>query len=355
MLTPYFLPNQAGADAPADEDTVDPSRFLVDTANALRHYVDTTVLADFKAAYLIGNNQPQLTRLKFVDGARDQANPSLLEEVVAALAVFDAGVAPLDPAQARRVYQPPSGKVEWTSLPFGAQGAPRLALLLELAAFLQLPAGRDRELTGGLLHACRHWSDQFELLPWYEPLLGSWARNHFSHAYDRSKSGGGWKQLADANILTGDAAASKSMGLLAEYAYRLLLWARTALPDAAPCHLVRLGAEMDYALVWEVMCGLSPAEIQPPDSAAGGAGDNAFVRLARAAAVALARIAAGQYPRGRLVNKERPLPGFPGRGEVADEPCSLPIEQAKLPELAAQYGINTNVHAKYVKTELARP
>lgn len=354
MLTPYFLPNQTGAET--EEDTVDPSRFQVDTANALRHYVDTTVLNGFEMAYLVGSDQPQLTRLKFVDGARDQANPALLEEVVAALAAFDAGSAGHDPSRARRVYQPPSGEVGWTSLPFPAQGAARLALLLELAAFVLLPAGKDQELSGGLLYACRHWHDQFELLPWYETLLGGWARANFSHAFDRSKPGGGWGRLADANVLPGHAAGSLARDLLAEYSYRLLLWARTALPDTATCHLVRMGKEMDYALVWEVMCGLSADEIEPPDRAAGGAGDNAFVRLARAAAVAMARIAAGQYPRGgNVVNRTPALPGFPGQGEGEPQPCLLPIDQAQLPELAARYNLTADAHAKYVKTELARP
>lgn len=355
MLTPYFLPNHTAADpSPQDqEETVDPSRFLVDTANALKHYVDTTVLGDFKAVYLIGNDQPHLTRLKFVDGARDQANPPLVEEVVAALAVFDAGRSPMASSRSRRIYQPPSGLVEWTSLPFADQGAPRLALLLELASFLLLPAQRERELSGGLLDACQFWSDEFDLLPWYQRLLGGWAESTFSHSYHRAKPGGGWAQLADANILPGDAAASKARDLLAEYSYRLLLWTRTALPDADPCRLVKMGEDnMDYALVWEVMCGLTPEEIQPAGAAHAGAGDNALVRLTRAAAVAMAKIAAGQHPRGGLVNKGQTLPGFPGRGEAKDRPCALPIAQTALPDLAQRYNINTDVHHKYVKTEV---
>lgn len=347
MLTPYFLPNQS-----TEEGTVDPSRFLTDTANTLSHYAETDALQDFRAVYLVGSDQPQLNRLKFVDGAREQANPPFFEEVLAALATLDATTA--TPAQGRiRIFQPPGSYIEWTNLPFPDRGQGRLALLLELAAFLLLPAKAGQPLSGGLLDACDRWGDEFELLPLFQNVLGSWAKANFSHEYvEPSQLGEGWKRLVDENVITGGAAVSSAKSLVSEYAYRLLLWARTALPQNDQCRLIKLGEDMDYAVVWEVMCGLTAVEIEP-SQAGSGTKDNALVRLARAAAAALAKIASGQIPRGGIINPlSQALPGFPGQGNQEARACSLPIDQNALKAVAAGRGIPESVLGKFTKTEL---
>jgi hypothetical protein len=205
-----------------------------------------------------------------------------------------------------------------------------------------------------LLDACDRWGDEFELLPFYENVLAGWAKAHFSHEYgEPSQPGEGWKRLVDENVIKEGAAASSAKSLVGEYAYRFLLWARTALPQNDTCRLVKLGENMDYAVVWEAMCGLSASEVEP-SVAGSGKKDNALVRLVRAAAAALAKIASGQIPSRGVVNSlTQALPGFPGQGNQDATACSLPIDQNALKAVSAGRGIPESVLGKFTKTELA--
>jgi len=353
MLAPYFLPNQATKDQKGEEETVDPSRFLVDTANTLDHYTSTSGLDGFQAAYLIGSDNPGQNRLRFVDGARDQANPPFIEEVVAALAILDASKSDGTGLGPRRIYQPPNANaIEWAHLPIEGNGAFHLALLLELAAFVLLRAGAGA-LSGGLLEACEKWSAEFELLPFYDRLLGNWAKDAFSTTYGTSHEGSGWSRLNNQMLLTGQASASQAQPALAEYVYRLLLWARTALPPDGPYRLVKLGKEekMDYALVWELMCGVAKEEIEPATSGSGPK-DNALVRLARAATVALAKMATMQVPRhGLVLSAAGALPGFPSSRESAALPLSLPIAHNGMEDLAVENKLSAAIHPTFTKNE----
>jgi hypothetical protein len=353
MLAPYFLPNQANAtDQRSEAETVDPSRFLADTANTLDHYTNTKGLEGYDAAYLIGSDHPGRNQLRFVEGAREQANPPFIEEVIAALAAMHGGSAPPGVGTRRRIYRPPqSDALDWQHLPFEGDGTFRLALLLELAAFTLLQARSGQPLSGGLLDACKHWSSEFELLPFYDRLLGTWARANFSHAYGNGHPDGrGWSRLSDQKILTGDASASAALKPLAEYTYRVLHWARSALPGSEAYRLVKLGEDMDYQVVWEVMCGVTEGEIAPAMHATGEK-DNALVRLARTAAVALAKVATGQLPRG-IVNTSGALPGFPSGHEAAKRPLGLPIGHHGMDKVAGAIGVDPDVHTKFTSTEL---
>jgi hypothetical protein len=349
MLAPYFLPNQAPANERAEVETVDPSRFLVDTANTLSHYTSTSGLDSFKSAYFIGSDDPTQNRLRFVDGAREQANPPFIEEVVAALAVLDAGKTISSGNGSRRIFQPPKADaLEWDHLPFEGDGAFHLALLLEVAAFILLRAHSGRPLSGGLLEACEAWSAEFELLPWYKRLLDGWAKHSFGDSYHTNHEGSGWSRLNNEKILSGEAAASKARDALAEYSFRLLLWSRTALPSDGPYRLVKLGQEMDYAIVWELMCGVAREEIEPNGS---GPGDNALVRLVRAAAVGLAKIVTGQVPKkGVVLSPEGALKGFPSNREGNPQPMSLPIARDGMDDLAKNNNVARDIHNEFTKT-----
>lgn len=356
MLAPYFLPRASAADdVNSEAETVDPSRFTADTANTLDHYTDTNGLSSFNAAYLIGSDDPGQNQLRFVEGARDQSNPPFIEELVAALAVFDAAQNPARAVDSRRLFEPPAAAcLEWRHLPFPQDGSFRLALLLELAAFTLLPARAGQPLSGGLLDGCQRWSDQFELLPWYERLLGNWARANFSEGYGTSDTrGSGWKTLSNEKTLPGEAAASRARQPIAEYFLRCVLWARSALPSSGPYGLVKLGEEMDYAVVWELICGVTEREIEPATHGT-GVKDNALVRLERAAAVALAKIAVGRTPARGVVNSvANALPGFPGRHEGPPKPLSLPIAYHAIEELAHSAGVRSDVHEKFTKTQIS--
>jgi hypothetical protein len=76
------------------------------------------------------------------------------------------------------------------------------------------------------------------------------------------------------------------------------------------------------------------------------------VRLARTAAVALAKIATGQVPRRGVVCSEDTLPGFPSGHEGSSRPLGLPIGHHSLDKMAGELGIDPDVHAKFTKTEL---
>lgn len=339
MLLPYFHP------ASKPNDKVDASRFHADTITTLTHYERSSALDAFNRLYLVGSDDSSRNALKYCEGASDQANPCHLEEFIAASAVLH-GSTQLEvnkDANLHWVDFLTGANFNWAVLPHDSH---RLGLFAHFCAFLLAPTDADSPLASGMLSFIRDHSEQMPLLPLVKTLLEPWAKAHLKTNFDPTQPC--WSQLTDATK-SKTASVQQHEKQIAEYAWRFLLWADHALPTKGEHSLVEFGHTIDYGVVWEVLCGLDISEIDPESSSAGD--DNTLIRLCRAAACALEKIATGQFEKKPVVlNAPGNQPVFPGSKSGPHAVCRIPLDKKQLKEVGANHKLRENIHDEYSRT-----
>lgn len=351
FLLPHFHPkNKQGS-------LVDASRFHADSISTLRHYADSQALDDYRCVYLVGSDDSKRNILEHVDGAGEQCNPCHLEEFVAACAILDASahVAEIAFPQKVKVLNTSSDTtVDWRSLPLPASqdSAGRMALLAHLCTFILLRQ-TNGPLSAGLLHFLEAHGKELEIMPLYSQMLGKWAESKLSGQYvkpDKKNKISGWEQLKDAQK-TGAASAPHLMPVIAEYAWRFLLWARNSTLETNEGHaLVDYGGDQDYAAVWETMCDLTEDEIRPLNGTEDE--DNALLRLCRGAACAIQKLATSQANLDRMVLREsKDHPVFPGSASRAQKAgFSLPVTDQRLKDMGSLHSLRAGIYYDYTRT-----
>ena len=270
-------------------DSVDPDRYLLDTASALQYYgttMDGGVARSYDAVYLVGSDDPSRNRVRPVLGQKKQANPPYFEELLAALAVRDFGGG--GGGDRVRLFVPKEGGADltWDDLPVDDKNAARaqFGYLLHLGAFLLRRGDRRHQLTMGMAALLDGLDDEhIYAFPWYRTALDGWAAEQ-SERY-RSESGGGRVRVLKDDSAMGSLAIGAALRPATEYFGRALLWADSALSGEG----LRLFAwrRDDYAGLYHTMDRLTSGAAEPADSGGGGEGDNALVRALRTALVAM--------------------------------------------------------------------
>ena len=290
-LLPHYQPKQRAA-------SVDPDRFLLDTASALQFYSASygangaAAEADgrYDAVYVVGSDRPSRNRVTVALGKSGQANPAYVEELVGALAVLDAA-GPGKSGKTIRVLHSDAdaGGLAWRHLPGGNAVRDRLGSLLHLAA-LFFRRGNGGQLTYGLRQMLLDTPpDDLQHFKWYRELLDGWAC-HFD-AYKGAPKADRPRVLLDENRL-GENSPKALLRPAADYFGRLLLWAETALIHGPDLALADHDAAADYATVYTEMERLKAAAVDTVQEAHGTRQvppeeDNGLARLLRAALAAM--------------------------------------------------------------------
>lgn len=288
-LLPHYQPKRRA-------ESVDPDRFLLDTASALQFYsasyngASTGADGRYDAVYIVGSDRPSRNRVNVALGKSGQSNPAYVEEMVAALAVLDAA-GPGKTGKAIRVLHSDAdaGGLAWRDLPGGDAVRDRLGSLLHLAA-LFFRRGNDGQLTYGLRQMLMEIPpDQLQLFKWYRELLDGWA-GHFD-AYKGADKADRPRVLMDENRL-GDHSPKALFRPAADYFGRLLLWAETAVLHGDDLALADYDAASDYATVFTEMEKLKASTVDTVQDTRGTRqvlpeDDNGLARLLRAALVAM--------------------------------------------------------------------
>ncbi|HEX8297747.1 MAG TPA: hypothetical protein VF594_01190, partial [Rubricoccaceae bacterium] len=298
MILPHYQPARR-------IESVDPDRYLLDTANALQFYgmaQEVTRAQDsaggtlYDAIYAVGSDRPSRNIVQPVLGQKAQANPAYVEEAIGALGAIHFAETLGQGRRATRVFQPDRGntRLTWADLPLGADERlrTRAAYLLHLGAFLLRPADPHRpDLTKGLAGLLATTPDaEIEAYAWFKDILSPWAAG-VSQAYAATPPGRRASALRDATVM-GSASVDALQPAAVEYFGRLLLWAASALRDGSDgrgvLHLVDFHADGDYALLQGKMSakGLDVDAPAEGEAAADPAGDNALARLLRTALAA---------------------------------------------------------------------
>jgi hypothetical protein len=288
MILPHYLPK-------ARIESVDPDRYLLDTANALQFYgmAQGAGGADlYDAVYAVGSDRPARNLVRPVLGQRGQANPAYIEELVGALGALHFAETLGRGGKRVRVYDPARGadRLGWGDLPLGADNRllHRFAYLLHLAAFHLRPADANRpDLTKGLDGLLAGGGADLEAYAWFKHVLDPWAAE-LSPTYRQTPPGRRAAALRDPNVL-GERAADALRPDAAAFFGRLLLWAASALRDGDVLHLLTHLTGEDYTLLQGEMGRIKTADVSV--SAEGAqtfdpAADNALARLLRTALAA---------------------------------------------------------------------
>jgi hypothetical protein len=288
-LLPHYQPSER-------RDSVDPDRFLLDTASALQFYstvYDTTAPgARYDAIFVVGSDNPGRNRVRSVLGEGRQANPAYFEEFLAALSVLRFGAVGGAQATPMRVYVPDT--VTWENLPHADwhELREKLAFLLHLAAFyLRRGTGAVVEQrTLGVARLLRNVGEaDLMMFPWYTEILERWAEFHDTFkTTDRNRRVGVLRNGASMREHSFPAMLNPA----AEYFGRLLLWAESALQGPDLTFMEHATAD-DYADLYGVMSKVKAAEIDTRRGegnevrAIDPASDNGVVRVLRTAATAM--------------------------------------------------------------------
>ncbi len=296
MLLPYFMP--AGTEEDGSRP-VDPSRYLLDTSNALKHYGRTDALEGFGASYLVGSDQAGRNVIKYQAGSKGQANAPMIEEVVGALGLLHL----IQNAAGERrvyVYRPAGEKTHlgWEDLPWprvaGKDGATLIRTLLHVGAFYLHEGAANQPLGQGICASMEQWKgaaggEEAALHPWFKPVLHKWA-THFDKYRDADLSE--WDRLADGRGLPEGASTHQASGPAWEYFGRLLCWAHFALEGFRDrdLDLLHWDSRADGLPYWEAMSAVKPAAVEVD---AAHDLDNALVRVLRTAIAGTGMLLAG--------------------------------------------------------------
>jgi hypothetical protein len=285
-------------------DSVDPDRFLLDTASALQFYSTTyrrggrDDSGPFDGIYLVGSDRPGRNRVKVAPGHKDQANPAYFEELLAGLSVMHAAAHADEALNPVRLFQRNEGKADigWDDLPFdgetsGLRLREQFGYLLHLAAFCLRQGRRAEPFSKGALEFLRDTSNvDLAASTWYQNLIDPWAEERFA-AYRKTahEERPGLLRRGDESVVQ-DAGFGAMREEAADYFGRLLLWADTALRSE---DLALLNYQhRDYASIYHGMSSLgqSDVETQPDGDDIQPEGDNALVRMHRAALATMLRL-----------------------------------------------------------------
>lgn len=280
------------------EKSVDPDRFLLDTASALQFYSQVYRTSEddvYNSVYLVGADRPSRNRVKVELGSSAQSNPPYFEEFVAGLAILDAADhASNQQAQQIRLFVSDENQqyLQWKDLPLrdSPQLRDRFAYLLHLAAFHLRQGGRE-ELTKGLAQLLEETTpDHLRQFAWYKNFIDPWAKHH--PAYE-SAGRNERPSMIKGDAALGDLTYDAMQQDVADYFGRLLLWAETALKGE---HLALVDyADSDYVAIHQGMNALKKgdvdtvrtngtvSQVQPEE-------DNALIRTLRAALTTMVRV-----------------------------------------------------------------
>lgn len=288
QMLPHYQPQQK-------KKSVDPDRYLLDTASALQYYSSIhderqgAGTEGYHAIYLIGSDRPSRNTVKTVLGQAEQANPAYFEEFLGALAALDFAGSSGSVDRPVRVFRPPQGKAQitWEDLPLAqpSEGKLRLAYLLHAAAFYLRQGSHDRgELSQGLAALLRNSpADHIYAHGWYKNVLDPWASHVPKYRNAKPLERPGILRSRDGLGELSTVAMEKDV---TEYFGRLLMWADTALRGEA-LHLLDLINE-DYASLYGSMAKLKARDLDNHNgSTIEAEKDNALVRLMRTAVTAM--------------------------------------------------------------------
>lgn len=229
MLLPYFkptgVPNQ-------DTETVDPSRFLADTKNALLYYDASKTAQKYSTVHVVGSDDPdrEQQRLKFCAGSADQCNASSIEELVAALACLETQTegGPV------RVCNPPSAANDLNMKDFpwaGGNDDARTFCLFLHSACLCVRQG-DTPMDRGILQFVEQYTETGELPLW------PWAAEFLTDNDEKLKK-------------TGQPPDNRE---LAHYFLRLLFWARGIACSRKDLKIIDWKESGDALEYWQALC-----------------------------------------------------------------------------------------------------
>ncbi|PEN07934.1 hypothetical protein CRI93_05675 [Longimonas halophila] len=281
-ILPHYQPRERKA-------SVDPDRFLLDTASALQFYskVYRTSDAMYDGVYVIGSDNPGRNQVEAHLGSTAQSNPAYFEEFMAGLAMLDAIGQPSGSEQTQvRVFVPDGNQaqLQWQHLPYANTGVLReqFAYLLHLAAF-HLRQGGQEDFSKGLDRMIASMSPgHLKQLGWYSSVIDRWANNHFPQYQQAGK------RDRPALVQDGAGAGEWTFGAkrteVAEYFARLLLWAETTLKGGEVDLLAN--TKSDYSAIHQAMANVGENDVDVDQEES----DTAMVRTLRAALAAMARL-----------------------------------------------------------------
>lgn len=317
MLLPYFKPTGA---PDGEGETVDPSRFLADTKNALLYYDASRTSRKYSTVYAIGSEDPDRQRLKFCAGSSGQRNAPSVEELVAALACLetDTSSGPL------RICNPvPNSnhlRMEDFPWPGGKNDAIALSLFLHAACFT-VKRG-ETPMDRGILQFTKEHTASGELPFW------PWAAEFLT-------DGNGGLQNIDSTIAGRE---------LAQYFLRLLLWAKGISGSRDDLDMIRWSKSADALDYWQA---LSAAKKNPtvPDPVEDRVPLTVTMATACTSGLRVLR-EAGKYRGLRLIQSSQKSDDDWLKNGTGPETCILPFgdesfseaEKAVELKLAHEYG-----------------
>ena len=343
MILPHYQPARR-------IESVDPDRYLLDTANALQFYgmaQEVTNGTLYDAIYAVGSDRPSRNIVEPVLGQKAQANPAYVEELVGALGAVHFAETLGQGRRATRVYQPDRGntRLTWADLPLGAEERlrTRAAYLLHLGAFFLRPADPYRpDLSKGLAGLLATTPDaDIEAYAWFKDILSPWAAG-VSQTYASTPPGRRASALKDAAVM-GAASVDALRTDAVDYFGRLLLWAASALRDGADgkgvLHLVDFHADGDYMNLQGEMArkGLDVDAPAAGEARVDPNADNALARLLRTALAA--EVASHEQPGRGGVNGVFALVDPDGRVglRITPEQVRNALAAERLGDVAAEY------------------
>jgi len=317
MLMPYFFPTGA----PQQEtETVDPSRFLADTRNALSHYHTSGIAAEYSNLYLVGADDSGQQRLSFCAGSSGQRNAPSIVELFAALACLeapkaDSTVQVLNPAENLK-----SVSLDNLPWPGGERGAVNFSLFLHAAVFTV--RNRQSPMDRGILQFLNEndYATEIPLWPWAAEFL---------------TDGAGKKIDYEPKIATRE---------LSAYFLRFLLWASRISDSRGDLSLIEWSKSMDALPYWDALCAAKKGE-EIPDMAEDKTLENPHpiaVTMVTACISALRRLRKNANHRGSQLLPET----IKSISEITKSPlCTLPFghddfataEAAVTLKLSAEY------------------
>lgn len=317
MLLPYFKPTGV---PDQDTETVDPSRFLADTKNALLYYDLSKTTLKYSAVHVVGSEVPDRQRLKFCAGSKGQRNAPSIEELVAALACLEKQA---DGGPVRICNPVPNADhLRMADLPWsgGNDDARTFSLFLHSACFCVRQG--DTPMDRGILQFTKQYAETGELPLW------PWAAEFLT-----GKDGELQK--------TSPAPASRE---LAHYFLRLLLWARGIAGSRADLDMIRWTKSGDALEYWQALCAAKKSP-SIPDTAEDGAPLAVTMATACSSGIGILR-QSGKYRGPRLIETSGNAEGGWLKSGIGPETCALPFgeesfataEKAAELKLAQEYG-----------------
>lgn len=285
-MLPHYQPQDA-------KESVDPNRFLLDSASALQFY--SMAKPVYKRSYVIGSDRPARNLVKVHLGSAAQVNPPYFEEFVAALAVLDTlhsrsgtSVNVLVPNESR-------ASITWDDLPFNTTLRQALATLLHLASYyLHREGSMSSQLNYGLRQLLFDISSsELTSYGWYRNAIDPWARTISpSYTAQRAADRGNFLRRMD-----GQQSMTALDDKVVTYFSRLLLWAMHTLSSGEASSEAGEGLDLLHS---DTGLKYRPVVLEMNDVSAEEAGrasssvvdphkDNGLARSLRTALIALHR------------------------------------------------------------------